>query len=113
MAKIHINSHTTNIFCTNLQSCGGFVAEGGVCLGISSTLAMLYDVSSGVSESDMLLKCVPRITQSPLSIASLRRFFLSAAVHIATEFFFVSHTQNTGIDCPLFTNYSYLCQCIL
>lgn len=27
--------------------------------------------------------------------------------------FFVSHTQNTGIDCPLFTNYSYLCQCIL
>lgn len=27
--------------------------------------------------------------------------------------FFVSHTQNTGIDCPLFTNYSYLCQCVL
>lgn len=113
MAKIHINSHITNIFCTNLQSGGGFVAEGGVCLGISSTLAMLYDVSSGVSVSEMLLKCEPRITQSPLSIASLMRFFLSAAVHIATEVFFVSHTQNTGIDCPLFTNYSYLCQYIL
>lgn len=27
--------------------------------------------------------------------------------------FFVSHTQNTGIDCPLFANYSYLCQYIL
>lgn len=54
---------------------------------ISSTLAMLYDVSSGVSESDILLKCEPRITQSPLSISSLMRFFLSAAVHIATEVF--------------------------
>lgn len=87
MAKIHINSHTTNIFCTNLQSCGGFVAEGGAYSRISSTLAMLYDVSSGVSVSEMLLKCEPRITQSPLSIASLMRFFLSAAVHIATEVF--------------------------
>ena len=47
---------------------------------ISSTLAMLYDVSSGVSESDMLLKCDPRITQSPLSIASLMRFFICVLV---------------------------------
>lgn len=47
---------------------------------ISSTLAMLYDVSSGVSESDMLLKCEPRITQSPLSIASLMRFFICVLV---------------------------------
>ena len=54
---------------------------------ISSTLAMLYEVSSGVSESAMLLKCEPKITQSPLSIASFMRFFLSAAVHIATEVF--------------------------
>ena len=74
---------------------GGVAYGGGVWayLGISSTLAMLYDVSSGVSESDMLLKCEPRITQSPLSIASLMRFFLSAAVHIATNVFCFSHPK--------------------
>lgn len=113
MAKIHINSHTTNIFCTNLQSCGGFVAEA---VGVFEDFEHVGDVVRRfVGCFGVGYAVEVRSQNHPVAIVDSIFDALFPFRRRSHRYggFFVSHTQNTGIDCPLFTNYSYLCQCVL